>query len=179
MLVLVRRHQRERAHRLTLRAGAHDAYLARRELGRLLDVDHGVVGDVDEAALTRHRDVLLHRPTDERDLAAVGDRRLRDLLHAVEVRREARDDEPLVGVLAEQRPHRRAHRRLRRREAWTLGVGRVGHEEADAAFAARDVAEHRQVGAAPVDRREVELEVAAVHDRADRREERDREAVRD
>ena len=33
-------------------------------------------------------------------------------------------------------------------------------------------------GAATVDRREIELEVAAVHDGADRREERDREAVR-
>ena len=96
----------------------------------------------------------------------------------MQVRREARDDEPLVGILAEQRPHRGADRRLRRREARTLGVRRVGHEEADPALAARDVAEHRQIGATPVDRREVELEVAAVHDGADRREERDREAVR-
>ena len=41
-----------------------------------------------------------------------------------------------------------------------------------------DLAEQREVGAAAVDRREVELEVAGVHDRAGGREERGREAVR-
>ena len=40
------------------------------------------------------------------------------------------------------------------------------------------LAEQREVGAAAVDRREVELEVAGVDDRARGREERDREAVR-
>ena len=40
VLVLVRGHERQRAHRLALRTGADDAHLARRELGRLLDVDH-------------------------------------------------------------------------------------------------------------------------------------------
>ena len=47
-----------------------------------------------------------------------------------------------------------------------------------AAVAARDLAEQREVGVAAVDRREVELEVAGVDDRARGREERDREAVR-
>ena len=41
VLVLVRGHQRQRAHRLTLRAGTHDAHFFGRELGRLVDVDHG------------------------------------------------------------------------------------------------------------------------------------------
>ena len=178
MLVLVRGHQRQRAHRLALRTGADDADVAGRVPRRLFDVDDRVRGEVDEAALARHRHVLHHRPTDERDLAAVRDRGLRDLLHAVQVRREARDDEALVGVLAEQRAHRGADRRLRRREARTLGVGRVGEQEADAAVAAGDLAEQREVGVAAVDRREVELEVAGVDDRALGREVRDRESVR-
>ena len=123
-------------------------------------------------------DVLQHRPPDERDLAAVRDRGLRDLLHAVQVRREARDDEALVGVLAEQRAHRGADRRLRRREPRALRVRRVGEQEADAAVAAGELAEQREIGVAAVDRREVELEVAGVDDRALGREVRDREAVR-
>ena len=145
---------------------------------RLLDVDDRVRGDVDEAALARHRHVLHHRPPDERDLAPVRDRGLRDLLHPVQVRREARDDEPLVGMLAEQRAHGRADRRLRRREARPFRVRGVGEQQADATVAARDLAEQREVGAPAVDRREVELEVAGVDDRALGREERDREPVR-
>ena len=135
VLVLVRGHQRQRAHRLTLRTGADDADVAGRVAGGLLDVDDRVRGQVDEAALARHRDVLQHRTADERDLAPVRDRGLRDLLHAVQVRREARDDEALVGVLAEQRAHRGADRRLRRREPGALGIGRVGEQEPDAAVA--------------------------------------------
>ncbi len=59
-----------------------------------------------------------------------------------------------------------------------LGVRRVGEQQPDATVAAGDLAEQREVGVAAVDRREVELEVAGVDDRALGREERDREAVR-
>ena len=47
-----------------------------------------------------------------------------------------------------------------------LGVRRVGQQQPDAAVAAGELAEQREVGAAAVDRREVELEVAGVEDRA-------------
>ena len=147
--------------------------------GGLLDVDDCVLGQVDEAALACHRDVLQHRTPDERDLAAVRDRGLRDLLHAVEVRREARDDEALVAVLPEQCAHRRADGRLRRRESRTLGVRRVREQHADAAVAPGELAQQREVGMAAVDRREVELEVAGVDDRALGREVRDRESLGD
>ena len=59
-----------------------------------------------------------------------------------------------------------------------LRVRRVGEQQPHAAVAARELAQQREVGAPAVDRREVELEVAGVHDRARGREERDREAVR-
>ena len=49
---------------------------------------------------------------------------------------------------------------------------------AHTAVAPRQLAEQREVGAPAVDRGQVELEVAGVDDRADGREERDREAVR-
>ena len=75
--------------------------------------------------------------------------------------------------------HRFAHGRLRRREAGSLGVGGVGEQEADAAVAPRDLAEEREVGLAPVDGVEVELEVAGVEDRAGRREVRGGQGVRD
>ena len=49
-----------------------------------------------------------------------------------------------------------------------LRVRRVGEQQPHAAVAARELAQQREVGAAPVDRREVELEVAGVDDRARR-----------
>ena len=89
VLVLVRGHQRERAHRLALRSGADDADLARRVARHLFDVDHAAHGDVEHAHLAAERDVVDHRATEERHLAPGVDRRLRDLAHPVQVRREA------------------------------------------------------------------------------------------
>ena len=88
----------------------------------------------------------------------------------MEVRGEAGDDEPAIRVVAEQVSHGFAHGRLGRREAGSLGVGGVREQETDAAVAPRDLAEEREVGLAPVDGIEVELEVACVEDGARRRE---------
>ena len=178
MLVLVRGHQRQRAHRLALRTRADDAHLARRVPAGFFDVDDRVRGHVEQAELTGHRDVVHHRSAEERDLAATTDRGVRDLLDAVQVRSEAGDDQAAIGVLAHERPHRVTHRRLRRGEARPFRVGRVGEQQPDATVHPRDLAEEREVRVPPVDRCEVELEVAGVDDRAGGREERGGEAVR-
>ena len=183
VLVLVRGHERQRAQRLALRPGADDADLTRCVAGHLFDVDDAVGRDVEQTHLAGERDVVHHRPAEERDPAAGVDGRFADLLHAMQVRRERRDDEPAIGIVAERRPHGGAHRGLRRREAGTLGVRGVGEQQLHAAAPPRDLADEGEVGLAAVDGREVELEVAAVQDGADGRVigggERVRHRVRD
>ena len=78
-------------------------------------------------------------------------------------------------LLVEQVAQHRADARLRRRVAGLLGVGGVGQQQADALVGC-DRADAGEVGAAAVDRREVELEVAGVQDHALGRVERDGEA---
>ena len=154
----------------------HD--LTRHVARDLVDVDHAADGDVEHAHLAAERDVVDHRAPEEDDLATGGDGGVGDLAHAVQVRREAGDDHPLVRVVAEHRPQRVADGRLRRREARAARVRRVGQEQLDAARALGDRAHERQVGLAAVDRGGVELEVAAVQDRAGGRVVRGGERVR-
>ena len=63
------------------------------------------------------------------------------------------------------------------RVARVLGAGRVGQQADDALLA--EPGEDREVGQLAVDRRVVELEVAGVDDRADRRPQGDAHRVRD
>ena len=78
------------------------------------------------------RTFLLHRQAEGGDRPAALDGGVGDLLHAVDVAGEAGGDDPLALVLVEQVAQHVAHRRLRRRCARLLGVGRVGQEQADA-----------------------------------------------
>ena len=178
VLVLVGGHERECAHGLALGARADDADLTGRVVRRLLDVDHAVGRDVDEAHLAGQAHVLDHRSTDERHTPARPDRGLRDLLHPVEVRREARDDDPLALVVPEQRTERRADGGFRGGEARAFGIRAVRQQHQHPTGPARDLTEASEVRTPPVDRREVDLEVAAVQDRALRRVVRRRERVR-
>ena len=88
-----------------------------------------------------------------------------DLLDAMDVTREARDDHAPLGPLEEQPTQGAADRTLRRGEARLLGVGRIAQQQRDALVA--EGRESRDVGAATVDGREVEFEVTRVHDDAD------------
>ena len=104
--------------------------------------------------------LTIERPTNAR-YRPLAERGLGDLLHAVEVRREARDDEPLVLALAEQRAHRLTDGRLRRREAraaprWCESESSrrtpPNFPSCAGRRAAGDLAEAGEVGAAAVDR---------------------------
>jgi hypothetical protein len=174
-VVLVGRHERQGAHRLSLGAGADHADLFGLEAVDLLDVDDALVGQAEEPHRPGQADVLVHRPAEEGDRPAGLDGDLGDLLHPVDVGGEAGGDDPLLAVLPEQLPQHDTDRRLRRRVAGLLGVGRVGQEESHAAAA--DLADEGKVRHAAVDRVLVELEVAGVQDRAGRREDGGGEAV--
>ena len=147
-----------------------------REARDLFDVDDLVRGEVEESHLAAERDVVHHRTAEERDMASRRDRLACHLEHAMQVRRERRDDEAPIRVITEQVAKDRADGRLRTGEARLLGVRGIREEELHALAA--DLAQTRQVGGAPVDRREVDLEVARVQDRAGRRVIRHGEAVR-
>ena len=106
----------------------------------------------------------------------VRERGLDDLLDAVDVAGEARGDDALALVVAEQVAQHRADTALARRVTRLLGVGGVGQQQADAVLVG-DATDARQIGDAAVDGREVELEVAGVQDHALRCVERGGEPV--
>ena len=99
-----------------------------------------------------------------------------DLLDARDVAREGRHDDPPVERLHDL-AEGLADRPLGRRVAGVLGAGRVGQEAGDALRA--EPGQDREVGQLAVDRGVVELEVAGVDDRPDRRPQGDAHRVRD
>ena len=89
---------------------------------------------------------------------------------------EGRHDDPALERLHDL-AEGLADRALGRGVARVLGTGRVGQEAQDAFLA--QAGEDREVGQLPVDRGVVELEVAGVDDRPDRRAQGDAHRVRD
>ena len=174
--VLARGHEPEGGHRLALGAGRDDADLLRRQLVHVLDVDQRGIGDAERAQVTGQAHVLPHRHAERGHDPAAGDGRVGDLLDAVDVAGEAGRDDAPAPLLGEQRPQDRSHRALARGVAVLLGVGGVGQEQADA-LRRRDGAHAGQVGAAIVDRGEVQLEVPGVEDHALRGVDRDGEGM--
>ncbi len=117
----------------------------------------------------------IERP-DQRDLAVERGGGVDDLLHAVDVRGEARHDDPPLAA-REDLLQVRADDRLRRREAGAVDVGRVAAQQQHALAA--ELGQARDVGRRPVDRGLVELVVAGDQHRAELGAERDRAGVGD
>jgi hypothetical protein len=177
-LVLSLRHQREGRVRLPLRAGAdHDDAPGIEPLD-LRDVHDVLVVDVQMTESPSGIDGLEHRTSEERDDALIRTSGVHDLLHAMDVAREARCHHQAPGVLddvEEDRPHRALADRVPR----FLGVRRVGEEQMDALAATGLLGQTVEVRCPPVERRLVDLEVACVQDRSERRVDHDRHPVRD
>ncbi|OEI67240.1 hypothetical protein Cus16_3142 [Curtobacterium sp. ER1/6] len=175
-LVLEVRHAREDGHRFALRPGRHVDDLVVGDVLRLLRVDEHVLGHPQVAELGGDRHVPDHRPAHEGDLAVRGGRGVEDLLHAVHVRREARDDDLLAGARDDVLEDR-SDVALRGGEARHVGVGRVRQEQVDALLA--EPREGTEIGDAVVERELVHLEVARVQDPTGGGRDRDGEGVRD
>ena len=122
--------------------------------------------DVDVAERAADVDVLAHRAPDQRDLAVVRRGGVDDLLDAVDVRREAGDDDP-ARAAREHALEVRADDRLAGRDARAVGVRGVAAQQQHALAA--ELGEPRHVGGRAADRRLVELVVAGEEDRAERR----------
>ena len=97
----------QRRHRLALAAGGDQHLALGGEVGEVLGVDHDARRDVEVAEVLGDAHVAHHGPTDVPDLAAVRDRGVEDLLHAVHVGGEAGDDDPLVAVVEDPVEDRR------------------------------------------------------------------------
>ena len=172
--VVVVRDARQRRQRLALRAGAEDQLLAGRHVVEVGGLDEHVVRHVHVAEVAGDVHVPAHRPADDDDLAAGVGRDVDRLLHAVDVRREARD-EHAAAALRDDLAERLADDALGTREAGPLRVRRVAEQQVDAAVA--ELGQPADVGAQAVDRRVVELPVAGVEDAAGARLDRDADAV--
>ncbi len=133
-------------------------------------------GHVEVAELLGDGHVADHRAADEGDLAVVVGGGVEDLLDAVHVRGEGRDDHALGG-LAEEPVQGGADFLLGGGEARHVGVRGVRHEQVHAFFA--QLGEVAEVGDPAVQRQLVHLEVAGVQHGAAGGAEEHGEGVRD
>ncbi len=173
--VVVVRDPRQRRERLALRARAEHELFVRRDIVEIGGPNELVVVDLDVAEVPRHVQVAPHRSSHHGDAPAAIDRDVDRLLHPVDVRREARDEnaalsrgDDLAECLADDT--------FGAGEPGTLRVRRVGAEKIDAAVP--ELGQLPDVGSQPVDGRVVELPVAGVEDAARLRLDRDADGVR-
>ena len=176
LLVLGKRHAVERAHLLALRAGGHDDLLIERERLDLVDVCHGVLGQLHVAEIDRDLGDIFHAAARDGDLAADRRRRVDDLLDAVDVGGEGRDDDALLAA-GKEPVEGLADHALAHRVAGALDVRGVREQREHALLA--QLAEAREVDDLAVDGRGVDLEVARVDDGAKPGVDGKRHAVRD
>ena len=173
--MVVVRDPRQRRHRLTLAAGAQDHLLVRRQLRELVRAQQHAFWHLQIAEVAGDVQVLPHRAADERDLAVALDCDVDGLLHAMDVRREGRD-EHASRTLRDDLAKGLADDALGLGHARPLGVRRVAEQQVDAAVP--ELRELADVRLHAVDRRVVDLVVACVHDPAAGRVDRDRDRVR-
>jgi hypothetical protein len=134
----------------------------------------GIVGQVPEVACDP--EVLLHRAPDHGDPPVEAGRRVENLLDPGDVAGEGRHDDPAVERLHDL-AERVADRPLGRRVSRVLRPGRIREEAHDALLA--QLGQDVKVRQPAVDRGVVELEVAGMHDDANRRAQGDPHRVGD
>ena len=166
LLMLGKSHAVERGHRLALTAGGYDDGLIARQLVYLVDVHHDVLRDIHISENGSDVQDVLHAAPGYADLAVILCRDVYDLLQAVYVRSEGRDDYALVAA-HEELVKALADLALRRGMTRLLNVRRVAQQREHALVA--KLAEAGDVYHAAGNGRDVYLEVTGVDDRADGR----------
>ena len=174
---LPRRHARQRAHRLALRARGDDDDLPVKEILGLFHIDEGALGDGDLPDLGSRLNDVEHTPSRERHLAAVLDGDVHDLLQSVDVGGERRNDDAPVRVFCKDVLERRADDLLAHRVPGALDVGGLAEIEKHALFAV--FGDLFQIDGLARHGRQVDLEVAAMKDDPVRRLDRKRHRPRD
>ncbi len=173
LLVLADGDACECRRRLALRTGGHDDELARRNLRRR---GARLARKLQIAEALGGLDVVDERATDEQHLAAMLAREVDDLLHAMDVRGERRD-EHASRRQGEDPFDCAADGLLRGTVAGHERIRRIAAEKRHPLLAV--VRETSDVGRLGVDRRVIDLEIARVDDRPGRRRDREGERVDD
>ncbi len=119
------------AERLPLGAGGDDQHLIVGIILDLLQIDQGVLGDLQEAQLASDCHVAQHGAPDIDDLAAVFDGQVHDLLDAVHVGGEAGHDQFLLSA-GEDPLQGGFDVAFVGGETRHIGIGRIDHEQIDA-----------------------------------------------
>ncbi len=169
-------HPGQSRQRLALRPGRDQTDVAVRQRTDVPQIDHKTGRHPQQPEITSYPHVTNHRPPDKAHRAAMGLRRVENLLDPVHVAGKAGDDDPLLGIPEHAVEHRR-NLPLGGHEAWHLGVGGVGQEQVNA-FPAKP-RETTEIGQPAVKGQLVHLEVAGVQHQAGRRADGDRQRVRD
>ena len=176
LLVLGKCHAVQGGHLLALRAGGDDDLLFQRHRLDLVDVDHGVFRRLHVAEVHGDFCHVFHAAARDGDLAPALRRGVHDLLNAVDVGGERRDDDALLAAL-EQAVEGPAHRALTHRVARALDVRRIREQRQNALLA--KLAKAGKVDDLAVDGRRVDLEVARVDNGAKSCVDGKRDRVRD
>ena len=149
-----------------LAAGGNEHYLLRRILVQLIHADEGALRDVHIAQLLSHGGIVDHAAAAEGHLAAILHGEVDDLLDAVDVGREGRNDDALVLRPGKQAADTGGHLLLGGGEAGTLRVGGVAQQSQHTLLAV--LRQSSKVGGAAGQRGVVDLEVAGLDDGASR-----------
>ena len=157
------RHARERRHRLALTARRHDDDLLGTEVVDLVDADDRPFWRIQIAEFEGNADHILHAAAENSDAALVLYRRVNDLLNAVHVRGECRNDDTTTHVM-KRLVKRRTDCTLTRCMSLALCIRAVCEEEQNPLVA--KLGEAAEIRHLPIDRRIVELEVTRVDDHA-------------
>ena len=128
------RDPRKRSHRLALTAGHNQHDLFVRIVSDLLKRDQQAVRDADIPQLRGGGDDIDHAPAFDRHLAVIFFRRIDDLLHPVDVRRERSDDNPVIRVFHKNIVEGRSDRLFRHRKPRFQGVRTVAEKGQHALF---------------------------------------------
>ena len=121
LIVVAGSHSRERAHRLALAARRDDDHLLHAVVVDLVDIDNRAFRRRDVAKLERDVDDVDHAAAEHGDVALVAHSRVDDLLDAVDVGGEGRDDDALLAAL-EEAVEGSSHGALAHRVAGALNV---------------------------------------------------------
>ena len=171
------RHTVKSRHRLTLASGGNDRDLRGLEAFDLGNVNERSRGDLHVTEIIRRLHDIEHRSAGQGNLSAVRDRVINDLLHAVHVRREGRNDDTALFIAQKDIVKRLTHRNLGGGISRPFGIGGFAHEKQNALLT--QLTESRDIHDIAVDRRQIKLEVTRMQDHALGRMHRDRAGVGD
>ena len=158
------RHAAEGRHRLSLAAGRDDNGLLSRIVFELIDVDQGIFRDIEHVEFGSGLNDIDHAAAFDDNLPAVFVGMVDDLLNAVHVGGEGRDNDTSILVVAENLVDIPADCFLGRCMSGALRIGGVAHEGQHTFIS--QFGEALQIDGVAVNRRIIHLEIACVYDRA-------------